>query len=77
VTASSLAFGQVLKITSAAAPAKSEAPRAKPAVYAVRNGDTVHSIAKRHNMAVDHLLALNQLNAKSRLQPGQKLIVEN
>jgi membrane-bound lytic murein transglycosylase D len=77
VTASSLAIGQVLKITPAAAPAKSEAPRAKPAVYAVRNGDTVHSIAKRHNMAVDRLLALNQLNAKSKLQPGQKVIVEN
>jgi len=46
-------------------------------VYAVRNGDTVHSIAKRHNMAVDRLLALNQLNAKSKLQPGQKLIIEN
>jgi len=72
VTASSLAIGQVLKITPAAAPAKSEAPRAKSAVYAVRNGDTVHSIAKRHNMAVDRLLALNQLNAKSKLQPGQK-----
>jgi membrane-bound lytic murein transglycosylase D len=77
VNASSLAIGQVLKITPAAAPAKSEAPQVKPAVYAVRNGDTVHSIAKRHNMAVDRLLALNQLNAKSKLQPGQRLIVEN
>jgi len=37
----------------------------------------MHSIAKRHNMAVDRLLALNQLNAKSKLQPGQKLIIEN
>ena len=77
VNASSLAIGQVLKITPAAAPTKSEAPQVKPAVYAVRNGDTVHSIAKRHNMAVDRLLALNQLNAKSKLQPGQKLIIEN
>jgi membrane-bound lytic murein transglycosylase D len=77
VTASGLAVGQVLKITPGAAPTKSEAPKARPAVYAVRNGDTVHSIAKRHNMAVDRLLALNQLNATSKLQPGQKLIVEN
>jgi len=43
----------------------------------VRNGDTAHLIAKRHHMAVDRLLALNQLKATSKLQPGQRLIVEN
>jgi membrane-bound lytic murein transglycosylase D len=77
VTAQSLAIGQVLKITPAAASAKNEVPKAKTTVYAVRNGDTVRSIAKRHNMALERLLALNQLNARSKLQPGQRLIVEN
>jgi membrane-bound lytic murein transglycosylase D len=77
VTAHSLAIGQVLKITPGSAAARSEPPKAKTAVYAVRNGDTPASIAKRHNMGVDRLLALNHLNAKSKLQPGQKLIVEN
>jgi membrane-bound lytic murein transglycosylase D len=77
VTASNLAIGQVLKIIPAAVPGRSETPKAKTATYAVRNGDTLHSVAKRHKMAVDRLLALNQLNARSKLQPGQKLIVEN
>jgi LysM repeat protein len=43
----------------------------------VRNGDTLHVIAKRHHLTVGQLLALNQLNASAKLQPGQKLIVEN
>jgi membrane-bound lytic murein transglycosylase D len=77
VTASSLAIGQVLKIMPAAAPVKNEPPKTKPSVYLVRNGDTAHLIAKRHHMAVDRLLALNQLKATSKLQPGQRLIVEN
>lgn len=77
VTASSLAIGQVLKITPSAASAKSDPPKAKPPVYVVRNGDTLNSIAKRHRMALERLLALNQLTARATLQPGQKLIVEN
>jgi membrane-bound lytic murein transglycosylase D len=77
VSASSLAIGQVLKITQSPAPAKNEPSRAKPPVYVVRSGDTLNSIAKRHRMALDRLLALNRLNADSKLQPGQKLIVEN
>ncbi len=78
VTASSLAIGQVLKIMPAATPpAKKEPPKANPPVYVVRSGDTLHTIAKRHQMALDRLLALNQLKAHSKLQPGQKLIVEN
>jgi membrane-bound lytic murein transglycosylase D len=77
VTATSLAVGQALKIMPSAAPVKSEPAKAKPPVYSVRKGDTLSSIAKRHRMALDRLLALNQLQAGSRLQPGQKLIVEN
>jgi membrane-bound lytic murein transglycosylase D len=77
VSASSLAIGQVLKIMPAAPPVKNEPPKTKPSVYVVRNGDTAHLIAKRHHMAVDRLLALNQLKATSKLQPGQRLIVEN
>ncbi len=77
VTASSLAIGQILKIVPSATPAKNEPPKAKPPVYVVRNGDTLNAIAKRHRMALERLLALNQLNANAKLQPGQKLIVEN
>jgi len=60
-----------------AAPSRSDPPKAKPPVYVVRNGDTLNSIAKRHQMALERLLALNRLNAHAKLQPGQKLIVEN
>jgi membrane-bound lytic murein transglycosylase D len=77
VTPSSLAIGQVLKIMPAAAPAKNEPPKARPSLYVVRNGDTLHQIAQRHHMALDRLLDLNQLKAASKLQPGQKLMVEN
>jgi membrane-bound lytic murein transglycosylase D len=77
VTASSLAIGQTLKIMPAAPSRKNEPPRSKPSIYVVRNGDTLHVIAKRHHLTVGQLLALNQLNASAKLQPGQKLIVEN
>jgi len=74
----SLAIGQVLKILPAADPGRDESAQARtPPVYVVRNGDTLHSIAKRHGITVDRLMALNRLKASARLQPGQKLIVEN
>jgi membrane-bound lytic murein transglycosylase D len=72
-----LSVGQVLKIVPAPSPAKTEPPKPRQNVYAVRTGDTFFSIAKKHNMTVERLLALNQLNSKSRLQPGQKMVVEN
>jgi len=77
VTASSLAIGQVLNIATSAAPARSDPPKPKQPVYVVRTGDTLSSIAKHHRMALERLLALNRLNAHAKLQPGQKLIVEN
>ena len=77
VTASSLAIGQVLKIVPSAPPARSDPPKPKQPVYVVRNGDTLNSIAKRHQMALERLLALNRLSIQAKLQPGQKLIVGN
>jgi membrane-bound lytic murein transglycosylase D len=74
----SLVIGQVLKIVPAADLDRDESTKARnPPVYVVRNGDTLHSIAKQHGMAVDRLTALNRLKASAKLQPGQKLIVEN
>jgi membrane-bound lytic murein transglycosylase D len=77
VTASNLAIGQVLEIRPLTAPSKKESPKAQPPVYVVRRGDTLHTIAKRHHMPLNRLLVLNQLNVHSRLQPGQRLILEN
>jgi membrane-bound lytic murein transglycosylase D len=77
VTAASLSVGQTIKITPSAPPPRNETTKPKPApVYIVRSGDTLHSIAKRHGMEVDRLVALNQLKAGAQLQPGQKLIIE-
>ncbi len=77
ISGTALSVGQVLKIVPAPPPAKAEPPRPSRNVYAVRAGDTVFSIAQKHKMTVERLLALNQLNSKSKLKPGQKLTVEN
>jgi len=46
-----------------------------PKFHVVRSGETLASIAKKHNTSVKELLSLNKLTAKSTLKPGQKLIV--
>ncbi len=43
--------------------------------YAVRKGDTLYSVAKRHSLSVDELADLNDMTAKTRLHPGQRLRV--
>ena len=43
--------------------------------YIVRKGDTLWQIARRHNMTTAALLALNNLNKNSIIQPGQRLKV--
>ncbi len=75
LSSSGLRAGQVLKI-----PAGGELPApAVPGrkVYAVQAGDTLSSIARKHKMSLERLLALNRLTAEAALQPGQRLIVEN
>lgn len=49
------------------------AARNAPKTYVVRAGDTLYSIARRFNTAVDTLLALNRLTATSVLHPGLHL----
>ena len=50
------------------------APPSPPGgTYVVRHGDTLYSIAKRYNTAVDTLRSLNKLSAKSAIHPGLKL----
>jgi len=43
--------------------------------YAVQKGDTIYSIAKRHNLSVTELRDLNDLRKSARLQHGQRLRV--
>ena len=49
------------------------ATHAPGSTYVVRAGDTLYAIAKRFNTAVETLLALNKLSARSILQPGLRL----
>jgi membrane-bound lytic murein transglycosylase D len=79
VTASNITLGQVLKIVPGAPPpqAKVEPPKPRPGrTYEVRKGDTLQSIAKSHNTTVERLLALNKMQPQSKIQPGQKILVE-
>jgi len=71
-----LTVGQVLKIMPAAAPAKAASPKPSPDVYVVRPGDSFSTIAKRHHMTIERLLALNQLGPGTKLQPGQRIRVD-
>lgn len=79
VTSSNITLGQVLKIVPGEPPPQAKVEPPKPRhgkTYAVRKGDTLRSIAKGHNTTVERLLALNNIKPHSKLQPGQKLLVE-
>jgi len=71
LSTTALSIGQRLKITS-----KNQLNRKGNATYRVRSGDSPFLIAKKYNMSLNRLLALNRLNKKSKIFPGQKLIVE-
>ena len=72
---SGISVGQTLKIAPAAT-ARTQAGKQKPTTYAVRRGDTLQGIAKSHNMGLERLLALNNLTPRSKIFPGQKIVVE-
>lgn len=65
-----LQVGQMLTITP------SQSTSAKPSYYLVKSGDSPFLIAKKHNMSLNRLLALNRLSKTCTIFPGQKLIVE-
>ncbi|RJQ56413.1 MAG: LysM peptidoglycan-binding domain-containing protein [Desulfobacteraceae bacterium] len=68
-----LQTGQVLKIPSPAArPSVSEALKR----YQVRRGDSPFRIANKHNMELEHFLRINHLTPRSRIFPGQHLVIE-
>ena len=69
--------GQRLKMepvpsTAPAAP-KSTATRSTTGTVTVRKGDTLYSIAQRHNISTQKLASINGLRSPYTLQPGQQL----
>jgi cell wall-associated NlpC family hydrolase len=77
---STLRLGQVLKVEAGAAPATRTAPRAaalpETMLYRVRSGDTLWVLARRYDMTVARLAALNGLDVDRPLQIGQTLKVK-
>ncbi len=73
LTGTTLSIGQTLYLTSGK---QSTAAKKGAVTYHVRTGDSPFTIARKHNMSLNRLLALNHLNKRSTIFPGQKLIVE-
>ena len=73
LTSTMLHKGQVLTIFT-----QKSAPPAVDGLntYEVKPGDSPFLIAKRHKMALQRLLYLNQLYPGSTIYPGQKLFIE-
>jgi len=61
--------------------AESRSPKVEPVsipesgTYRVRRGDTVQRIARKYGLHASEILALNNLQNKNRIYPGQRLIV--
>ncbi len=70
--------GQKLSIpgtaTTAAAPAAASVPIAA-AAHTVNAGETISSIASRHGLGLDAVLAANGLDRSSIIYPGQSLVI--
>lgn len=51
------------------------APKLTGNYYIVQPGDTLWNIARRFNISLDKLLAINNLDNPNRIYPGQKLVL--
>ena len=45
-------------------------------VYTVQAGDTLYSIARRHGVTVDELVAWNDIPDPRQIKPGQKIAIK-
>ena len=68
-----LSIGQTLQISNEKQPVVA---MEGASTYQVQSGDSPFIIAKKHNMDLSRLLVLNQLSKRSKIFPGQQLIVE-
>ncbi|BCW35663.1 hypothetical protein StoSoilA2_17190 [Arthrobacter sp. StoSoilA2] len=77
--------GQKIKVSGGSspstppAPAPAPAPAATPVAstgsYTIKAGDTLSSIASRHNVSLSALMSVNTVSATTVIYPGQKLTI--
>jgi hypothetical protein len=69
-------WGALAPVVSAEQPQSTPTPGV-PAegVYIVQAGDTLYSIARRHGVTVDELVAWNNIPDPSQIKPGQKIAI--
>ena len=72
-----LAVGQVLQIpgTATLAAAGGEAVETRSTTYVVRRGDTLSRIATKFRVRLNDLLGWNDLDTRSVIKPGQRLVM--
>jgi len=68
-----LQIGQVLKIPGTPVQISTDEGLK---TYHVRRGDSPFRIAQRHNMTLERFLRINQLTPRSKIYPGQQLVIE-
>ena len=69
-----LRINQVLKVPSGESTRM--ASSGGKGTYTVRRGDSPYIIARKHSMALDRFLEINNLSAKSTIYPGQDVKIE-
>ncbi len=74
---SKIVVGQRLKIRPSGSGSKASTGTKKSGsnTYVVRNGDTLWDIARKFGLTLNNLLQMNNLNTRSRIYPGQKLLI--
>jgi membrane-bound lytic murein transglycosylase D len=72
-----LSVGQVLSIpgTKTLASTESDAVSSRSTTYVVRRGDTLSRIASKFRVRLSDLLGWNDLNSRSVIKPGQRLVM--
>ena len=66
-----LSVGQVLKVKSP----KARSSRTSMRIYRVKPGDTLSTVAKKHNIKLSRLLKINGLSKNSMIYPGQVILL--
>jgi hypothetical protein len=70
-------WGTLAPVVSAEQPGSTPTPGAPTeGVYIVQAGDTLYSIARRHGVTVDELVAWNDIPDPSKIKPGQKIAIK-